>query len=259
MQPERGAQAVDGAAPRPADPAAPRPVGEAAPTASEHGAARPGEPPAPLPIERKVLQLPGAVVAWWAWVILAVACLADIAVTGRDHAAAEIAVIVVAITGLVYACALRPEVIADSSGITVRNPLRDHRIPWGSVIAVDLKESVQVHCQREPGAKRGKVIYSWALHSQRRSRLRAELIGRADRGRLPRAPQAPGPATDGQAQKITRQSPVQIMAAQLDGLARDARERGAAAGPCLVTWAWQPAAAMLAPALVLVLVVTACH
>jgi len=249
MQPERGAQPVGAAAPRPADAPAPR--------ASEHGGAQPGEPRGPLPIERKEFQLPGAIVAWWAWVIFAVACLADIAVTGRDHTAAEIAVTLVAITGLAYACALRPKVIADSSGITVRNPLRDHRVPWGSVIAVDLRESVQVHCQREPGAKHGEVIHSWALYAQRRSRLRAGFIGQTDRRRLPRASCGPDPATHDEARKITNQSPVQIMAAKLDGLAQDARERGAAAGPRLVTWAWQPAAAMLAPAVVLVLVVTA--
>src|ERR1700729_109024 len=90
--------------------------------------------------EVKVFRLPGAVVAWWAWLILAVACLADVAATGRNHTAAEIAASLLLVTGVLYACALRPRVTADSSGITVMNPVRDHRIPWGSVSAVDLKE-----------------------------------------------------------------------------------------------------------------------
>ena len=194
--------------------------------------------------------------AWWAWVILAVACLADIAVTGRNHTAVEIAATVLFVTGLVYACALRPRVIADSAGITVQNPLRDHRIPWGSVTAVDLKESVQVHCVPEPGAKRGKVIHSWALYQQRRSRLRSEILKQGDRRRLPRSSVAADSGMSPETQKLLNQPAAQIMATQLDDLAREARERGAAAGPRVVSWAWPAVAAIVAPAVLLVLVIT---
>ena len=45
------------------------------------------------------------------------------------------------------------------------------------------------------------------------------------------------------------------MAVQLDQLAREARERGTAAGPRVVSWAWTPIAAMVAPAIALTLVV----
>jgi Bacterial PH domain len=211
----------------------------------------------PLLTEQKTFRLPGAPVAWWAWVIFAVACLADIAVTGRNHTAAEIAASLVFVTGIVYACALRPRVLADSSGITVVNPLRDHRIPWGSVAAVDLRESVQVHCVREPGAKRGKVIHSWALFAQRRSRLKAELIKQGDRRRLPRSAFDSSGGAAAEAAKLSKQPAAEIMAKQLDDLARQARDRGAAAGPRAVSWAWLPAAAIVAPGILLVLVITA--
>jgi hypothetical protein len=222
----------------------PAPVAEAPP------AAMTGMPV----MERKVFRLPGAIVAWWAWVILAAACLGDIAFTGHNHTAAEIAVTVLVVTGVVYTCALRPRVVADSSGITVQNPLRDHLIPWGSVTNVDLAESVRVHCVTEPGAKRAKVIHSWALYSQRRQRLRSEMIGRGDRRRLPRSsvPSSYG----GQAEAIAQQPAAEIMAKQLDALARDARNQGAPAGPRVVTWAWLPAVVIVAPAILLVLVVT---
>jgi len=212
-------------------------------------------PGAPLS-EPRTFQLPGAIVAWWAWVIVAVACLADIAFTGRNHTAAEIAATVLLITGLVYVCALRPRVIADSGAITVRNPLRDHRIPWGSVTAVDLKESVQVHCVPEPGAKRGKVIHSWALYHQRRRRARSELLRQGDRRRLPQSSFAADPRTSAETQKLVNQPPAQIMAAQLDDLAQQAREHGAPAGPRVVIWAWRAVAAIVVPAVVLVLVIT---
>jgi Bacterial PH domain len=282
MQPEQGRglagpSAADPASPPPADPAppaadpvppppadparpapdpAPPPPADPAPPAVGPAPRRPAERGAPLS-EPRTFRLPGAIVAWWAWVILAAACLADIAVTGRNHTAAEIAATVLFVTGLVYACALRPRVIADSGGITVQNPLRDHRIPWGSVTGVDLKESVQVHCAPEPGAPRGKVIHSWALYHQRRSRLRSELLKQGrDRRRLPHSSAAADSGMSPETQKLLNQPAAQIMAAQLDDLAREARERGAAAGPRVVTWAWPAVAAIVVPAVLLVLVIT---
>ncbi len=137
------------------------------------------------PDQSKVFRLPGAVVAWGAWVIFAAANLIDLAIQGRSHTAAEIAAALAVITGLVYACALRPRVVADPGGITVMNPLRDHRVPWGSVTAVDLAESVRVHFTPEAGATREKVIHSWALHARRPNRLKTDLLRQGGRRRLP--------------------------------------------------------------------------
>jgi Bacterial PH domain len=283
MQPERGQEPPGGEAARsragqavapaagadaaqPTGPGAP-PADESSPPAAQgaqpaaQGAqpaaqgAQPAAQGAPL-TEPKMFRLPGAIVAWWAWVIFAAFFLGDIIITGHNHTAAEIAATLVFVTGVVYACALRPRVVADPSGITVQNPLRDHRIPWGSVTAVDLRESVQVHCVKEPGAKRGKVIHSWALYTQRRSRLRSEMLGRGDRRRLPRSSFAPDERASAETQKLMRQPAAQIMATQLDDLAREARERGAAPGPRVVSWAWPALAAIVVPGIVLVLVLT---
>jgi Bacterial PH domain len=217
------------------------------------GASAPAAPG--VPAERKVFRLPGALVAWWVWVLFAAANLIDLAITGRDHLSADIAVVLIAITGVVYACALRPRVVADARGITVQNPLRDHLIPWGSVTSVDLAESVRVHCAQEPGAKRPKVIHSWALFTQRRSKLRQELMGPGGRRRTPRTYT---PSSYGQmpreAQKIAEEPAAKLMARQLDEMAREARNHGAAAGPRVVTWAWPSAVAILVPALAAVLV-----
>jgi Bacterial PH domain len=243
------------------------PTAQSAPSAAQSApstgqSASPAVQGAPLTIQGepltgpKMFRLPGAIVAWWAWMIFAGFFLVDIIISGRNHTAAEIAATLVFVTGVVYACALRPRVIADPGGITVQNPLRDHRIPWGSVAAVDLKESVQVHCVKEPGATRGKVIHSWALYTQRRSRLRSELLKQGDRRRLPRSSFAPDENTSSEAQKLSRQPAAQIMATQLDDLAQQARQRGAAAGPRVVSWAWPAIAAIVVPGIVLVLVIT---
>ena len=252
--------------------AASQPVGQAMPL--------PGEPPqtvpkpaavqsvqsvpqpaatAPSQPQDKMFRLPGALVAWWAWLIFAAVCLVDILISGRDHLAVEIAVTLFFITGLVYACALWPRVVTDAAAITVRNPLRDHRIPWGSVAAVDLRESVQVHCVREPGAKRGKVIYSWALYAHRRNRMRQQLLAQGDRRRLPRSALTSYGMPEDTAQKISKQSAAKIMATQLDEMAKEAREQGAAAGPRVVRWSWQPALAIIAPGIALILVITLLH
>ena len=261
---QRAGQAVassppaEQAVPQPAEQSAPQPAGPGTPQPAGPRAQQPGGKTAQQPAEQKMFRLPGAVVAWWAWVIFAVACLVDIAFTGRNHTAAEIAVTVVFITGLIYACALRPRVVTDADAITVQNPLRDHRIPWGSVTAVDLRESVQVHCAKQPGAKRGKVIHSWALYAHRRQRLRQELLSHGnDRRRLPRS----ALTSYGQPSETEKKKPsaAQLMASQLDEMAKQARERGAPAGPCLVTWPWPPAVAIAAPAIALVLVITVFH
>jgi hypothetical protein len=272
MQPEQGqgAELPNGranghlagqaiAASQPVEPGMPLPGGPAQATpkpAAAQSAPKPAATAAAQPQE-KMFRLPGALVAWWAWLIFAVICLADILISGRNHLAAEIAVTLFFITGVVYACALWPRVVTDSASITVRNPLRDHRIPWGSVAAVDLRESVQVHCVREPGAKRGKVIYSWALYAHRRNRMRQQLLASGnDRRRLPRSNLTTYGMPQDSAEKISKQSAAKIMATQLDEMAKEARERGAAAGPRVVRWSWQPALAIIVPGIALILVIT---
>ncbi len=251
-------QPVGQTTPPPAGPAqnGPPPPVQSVPQPAGKAAARAAGPGLPQPGMQKTFRLPGATVAWWAWLIFAVACLIDITISGRNHLAGEIAVTLVFITGLLYACALWPRVVTNSASITVRNPLRDHEIPWGSVAAVDLRESVQVHCVREPGAKRGKIIYSWALYAHRRNRLRQELMSQGgDRRRLPRSALT-SYGTQDAAEKIQKQSAAQLMATQLDEMAKEARERGAAPGPRVVRWSWRPALAIVVPAIALVLVIT---
>jgi hypothetical protein len=246
MQPDQG---------QPTASAGPRPAG---PQPSGPQSAAQGPPPsgtsAGAGSERKVFRLPGAVIAWWGWVVVAVFCLIDMAVTGRNHTSAEIAVTVLLVTGVMYACALRPKVVTDSGGITVQNPLRDHRVPWGSVTSIDLAESVRVHTEREPGAKREKVIHSWALYAQPRSKIRAEML-KNDPRRLPRSPFTP----DSGSSSSSREPGAQVMVKQLSEIARDARDRGALGGPHVVTWSWWSVAAMVGPAVALILVITLLH
>ena len=69
--------------------------------------------------------------------------------------------------------------------MTVRNPLRDHRIGWAGVAEVDLVDLLRVHCAwgGPPGAapadrEHHKVISAWAIHYSRRRQFAAEAKAR---------------------------------------------------------------------------------
>jgi hypothetical protein len=125
---------------------------------------------------------PTALVVWIVWLLFAVANWIDLAVQGRDHTSVVAAAILLLVTGIAYATAQRPRIIADDAGVTVRNPVRDHRIGWASVTKVDLADLLRVHCDWEPdaasGKKHRKVISSWAVHYSRRRQLAAEVRSR---------------------------------------------------------------------------------
>jgi len=140
--------------------------------------------------DREVFRSAGSIVLSWAWLLVAVIALIDLAVQGRDHAALVTALAIIAISAVVYGCAWRPRIVADSSGITVANPLRDHQVPWAAVSNVDVVNAVRVHTTPAPGESSGKIIYSWAVQaspsSARRAARRAGLTGQRPRLTRPR-------------------------------------------------------------------------
>jgi hypothetical protein len=141
--------------------------------------------------EPEVFRGAGSLILSWAWFVVAVIILVDLAVQGRDHVALVTAATVLVITGIVYACAYRPKIVAASAGISLINPVRDHRVPWAAVVMVDVVNAVRVHCAPVPGAARGKVLYSWAVQSSPRSARKAAL--RRDVAKQPRARLTPRP------------------------------------------------------------------
>ena len=87
---------------------------------------------------REVFRLAPPLILWWVWVAFAVANVADFAIEGAQaRFAIVVSAILVTITGLVYALALRPRVVAEPSGLTIVNPFRDHHVPWAAIQAVD--------------------------------------------------------------------------------------------------------------------------
>jgi hypothetical protein len=205
--------------------------------------------------DREVFRSTGSLLLWWLWAVFAVVALIDLIVQGDGRSAVIMAVLVVAITALVYGCAFRPRIIADATGITVENPLRDNRVPWGTVEKVDAVHAVRVHCVPAPGASKSKIINSWAVQSSPRAARAAEYRSRRQTRRLGHAPgYGRYPA---EAQEALRRSLAEATARQLDERASRERAAGAAGGPLEARWAWVPIAVMAVPLLALIVVVLA--
>lgn len=128
--------------------------------------------------EQRVFRSPTAVVVWWVWVLFAVGNLVDIAVQGRDHLSLVAAFVLVAVTGLMYAGAQRPRLVVDEGGVTIVNPLREHRVGWAAITAIDTTDLVRVRCEwpsgdgGEPGRK---TLYAWAVGTSRRRQHLAQI------------------------------------------------------------------------------------
>jgi hypothetical protein len=205
---------------------------------------------APPSTRPEVFRRTGPVVFWWIWLAFALFNVVDLAIQGSGHFAAVVTAILVAITGVAYACALRPRVIASEAGLAVKNPVRDHRIPWGTVEAVEVHDWVQVHCAPAPGAATGKTIDCWALFAPARFRRRA---GRTAQIRA----FAAGSKVSDEARGLMAMTVVEAMAKQMDDRARRERAAGAAGGPPAASWAWPSLAAMILPLVALIVVALA--
>jgi Bacterial PH domain len=204
-----------------------------------------------LASSRQVFRSGGAIVLWWTWAALAVAALIDLGVKSHDHDAIVMALVVLAITGVLYACAFRPRIVADAVGIAVENPLRDYRVRWGEVERVDAPNALQVHCVPAPGVAKGKILNSWAVQSSPRAERSAQM--KARRGRRQQLPAGYGRYPE-EANAASKRSLAESTAQQLDERAKRERAAGAAGGPTEAHWAWLSIAAMVVPVVALIVI-----
>jgi hypothetical protein len=213
---------------------------------------------------------PTAVVAWIVWLLFAFGNWIDLAARGRDHTSAVAAAILLLATGAAYVTAQRPRIIADDAGVTVRNPLRDHRIGWTAVARVDLADLLRVHC--EWGQHR-KVISAWAVHYSRRRQLAAEARARSAArspggrrsplrfgapGSGPAAPEAltapEAPTAEAEAEKAAQALRERATAAQAEAVWAAGPAEVTGAEPLTSTWSGRAIAALVIPALILLVV-----
>jgi hypothetical protein len=222
-----------------------------------------------------------AAVVWVVWLLFAVANWVDLAVQGRDHTSAEAAAVLLLATGIAYVTAQRPRIVADEAGVTIRNPFRDHRIGWALVTKIDLADLLRVHyegpaqskpAQSKPAPSkpaRSKNVSSWAVHYSRRRQYSAENKARraARPGRMsfgvpsgaPRSASYSAAAVsppEAEAQKVVRVLSAHVAAAQAEtAVAMGTPEGTGWLQPLTSTWSRTAIAAVLVPALILLLVV----
>ena len=225
------------------------------------------------PDGREVFRSPGAILIWWVWALFAAGNLIDIAIQGRDHLSLVAAFALLFVTGIVYVTAKRPRIVADTDGLTIVNPVRDHRVGWAAVAGADPTDLLRIRCEWPDGDHTGRqAIYSWAVHTSRRRQFNAELRARRQQQRGGRAgggifgggasgfnlaglgagfagPAAPAPEND----------PIRLDAdkivATLTGRAEQARLEapGDQASRPVATWDWPAVAAVVIPGLALLI------
>lgn len=212
---------------------------------------------------------PTAVVVWVVWLLFALGNWIDLAVQGRDHESVVAAAILLLVTGVFYVTAQRPRLIVDDAGVTIRNPLRDYRIGWAGVAKVDVVDLLRVHCDGGvPGEeKKQKVISAWAVHYSRRRQFTAEA--RARRAARPRrlgfpsggrdlsygtAPSAQENSPEAEAEKIVRLLTERSTAARAEAVWADGTTTTTTAAPLTSTWSGWAIAAVVIPALILLIV-----
>lgn len=209
---------------------------------------------------RQAFRSPFAVAIWWLWVLFALGNLIDLAVQGRDHLSLVAAFVLLLVTGIVYTAAHRPRIVADDDGLTVANPLRDHRIGWAAVSAVDAADLIRVRCEWPEGKR---TIYAWAVHSSRRRQLASQLRAERRRSR-PRgmiggfSGYAAQAEYDSAAARRASGEADQVVTA-LSARAEQARSATPLPQPVppVSSWRWQPVAAIAVPALALVIAILA--
>lgn len=193
---------------------------------------------------RTVFRRPTPLILWWIWVAFVIFNVIQVIVPDHDYFALEFAAGLLAATGVAYATALRPRVLADREGILVHNPVADHVVKWGAVEGVYLGDSVELSCTR-PQERPAKTVYCWALYSGRRSRLKSQQLGVRSWGRM--SSRAPA-----EARELAEQDASQVIAAELGRRSTEARQSGVPDATLETRWAWLPIASMVVPAALLV-------
>ncbi len=241
---------------------------------------------------REVYRLGTPLVVWWVWVAFAAANIIDLAVQRTAvHTELRIDAIVLLVTGLAYALALRPRVVADQAGVTVVNPFRDHRVPWAAIQGVDTSDWVRVHHTRDGSPATavdvpGKAIECWALYLSARTKRKEARPGPppsrsggfgafAGLGRFGQQEPDQNSRMPPEARYLASLPPARAIAATLDTRAEKERARArqedagsagsgppaksqpARSSPVTARWAWFPLAAVAVPAIALLIVLLA--
>ena len=189
--------------------------------------------------------------------------LIDLAVQGRHHGSLDAAFALLLVTSVVYTAAQRPRLVADSGGLTIVNPLRDHRVGWAAVAASTRRTdpgALRVAAGRRRDGQPGHLLLGRAFLPPQAGR-RADARPAAGRPGPPR-----GGGVSVRSARRRRRGLRRPTAADADhvitALTALADQANAAApderaAPPVSTWNWMAVALIVVPALALLIAVLA--
>lgn len=202
------------------------------PSSNGAAAARSAEP---ARYERRTFTPAPSRVLGWILIAVAAANFADIAIRGRDHASLIAAAALLLGCGVVYVLCLRPGLVAGDDAVHMRNPLRDVRVRWAALETADTTDALRLHAG-------GRTYRSWAYQESSRARARARM--RKPRTDLP----------ESVADAVAGKTRSEYVAEQLREMAIE-RAGDAPASGAEVTWQWPAVAALVVPAVLLVVAI----
>ncbi|MGC4957379.1 PH domain-containing protein [Actinomadura citrea] len=119
----------------------------------------------------------GGRVAAYAWLVFAALNLIDlfVGITGDpDYSltTVTIAFLLLLGCGIAYTVGMRPQIAGDEAGVTIRNPLRDVRAPWGAVRRIEGRNALTVVFAGPDGTD--LETRAWVLQTSPRAQAKAE-------------------------------------------------------------------------------------
>ncbi|MCP2335458.1 PH domain-containing protein [Actinomadura rupiterrae] len=190
---------------------------------------------------------PIARIAAWAWVAFTVLNLLDLAfgLTGkptRDTTGAVMGSLLLVGCGIAYVLGLRPAIVADEAGVTVRNPLRDIRAPWRAVTKIEARDAIVLTFAQAGG--KARAMRAWILQTSPRAAARSEARAQREAARLPK----------GAATALKGRSPATFAVEQLNEIAERERPKTSEdATTGTVTWSPVAIASLVVPLILLVI------
>jgi Bacterial PH domain len=168
-------------------------------------------------------------VGGWVWMVFAALNFVDLIWRGRDMASAIAAAVMLLGTGVAYAVALRPRIVADDEAVRFDNLLRDVRLPWEAVTRFEGGDAVYAHV----GDRRFRAFI---LQTSPRARARSEMKARREEKKLPEAVAA----------YMRGRTATDFTVEQLREMAGRHRSKDGGA-EATVTWSWPSILALAVP------------
>ena len=203
----------------------------------------------------------GGRVAAYAWLVFAALNLLDLAFGITGNASYSLTTLGIAMLllfgcGVAYVVGLRPAIIGDDDGVVLRNPLRDVRVPWAAVRRIEGTHALTVRFTAEDGTE--QTSRAWVHQTSPRAQAKAEARARKERDKGPDVDlrgRTPAAFAAQQLNEIRDRRRPKSRSGAPDKAAAAKAEAEAEAAHGTVAWSLPAVAALVVPALAVVVIV----